>query len=262
MKNLIKKITVTGIVFALIFACSSESSATASETTPHNWFCKHTDSDKVPPCDPSLSFIEKHGGYYVDRKVSDEKKVIYLTFDAGYENGNVEKIVDVLKEKNVTGAFFVLENIIRTNPDLMKKMFENGDLICNHTSKHRDMTSCSSKEDFEKELSGLEATLREVTGIEMSKFYRPPEGRFSERDLKWADELGYKSVFWSFAYADWDNAKQPDPDKAIEKILKNTHNGEIILLHPTSSTNAAILGRLIDSWKEMGYSFGSLNDLA
>ena len=95
----------------------------------------------------------------------------------------------------------------------------------------------------------------------MAMYYRPPEGKFNEDNIKWANELGYKTIFWSFAYADWDNSKQPDPQKAIEKIISNTHNGEVILLHPTSSTNAAILSDLIKEWKNMGYSFGTLDEL-
>ena len=259
-----KRITAILLVMFLMFSAIAQSFAAENEsvgTTPFNWYCKHMKSGAVPPCDAQMQFIEKHGGYYVDRNVTDENKVIYLTFDAGYENGNVEKIVDIMKEKNVTGAFFVLDNIIKTNPDLMKKMAENGNLICNHTAKHRDMTTVTDKKDFEKELASLSETLKNETGLEMAHYYRPPEGRFNEQNLVWAEELGYKTVFWSFGYVDWDNNKQPDCESAIKKIMESTHNGEIILLHPTSATNAAIIGELIDRWKADGYSFGTLDDL-
>lgn len=194
-------------------------------------------------------------------KTPGDDKVIYLTFDAGYENGNVEKILDALKDHNATGAFFVLDNIIMRNPDLVKRMSDEGHLVCNHTAKHHDMTKITSKDQFAKELKTLEDAYFELTGRDMAKFYRPPEGRFSEQNLKFAKELGYKTVFWSFAYADWDNNKQPDEAKSIEKVLSHTHNGEIILLHPTSATNAAIMDRLLTEWENQGYRFGSLSEL-
>ena len=118
-----------------------------------------------------------------------------------------------------------------------------------------------TRDEFEGELRGLEALYRDCTGKEMSHYYRPPEGRYSEKSLSYAQELGYKTVFWSLAYADWDNEKQPDPEKSKEKILSRTHNGAVILLHPTSATNAAIMGDLIDAWRAMGYRFGTLDEL-
>ena len=186
---------------------------------------------------------------------------MYLTFDAGYENGNIERILDVLKEKNVKGAFFVLSHLIEANTDLVKRMADEGHLVCNHTMSHKNMAAVTDRSVFEKELGGLEKLYAEKIGGEMAKFYRPPEGRLSEENLKLLDEMGYTTVLWSFAYADWDNNKQMPAEKAIQKVLDGTHNGEIILLHPTSKTNADILGRLIDAWREEGYRFGTLDEL-
>ncbi|MBE6599353.1 MAG: delta-lactam-biosynthetic de-N-acetylase [Ruminococcaceae bacterium] len=208
-----------------------------------------------------MSFIEDHGGYFLDRTVSENEPVIYLTFDAGYEKGNVEKILDTLKAENVPGAFFILDNLITTNTDLVKRMAEEGHLVCNHTAKHHDMSSVTDKEAFARELAALEEIYKEYTGYDMAMYYRPPEGRFSETNLIHAEELGYKTIFWSFAYADWDNNRQMSREKAMDKVLSGTHNGEILLLHPTSATNAEILPSLIKEWKRMGYRFGTLDEL-
>lgn len=210
-----------------------------------------------------MTFIENYGGHYVDKKHGDEceEKVIYLTFDAGYENGNVERILNVLKEENVKAAFFVLENLILKNGDLIKRMVNDGHLVCNHTSKHLDVTKCKTVNEFRVELEKLEKDFKECTGLDMPKYFRPPEGKFSENSMKFASQLGYKTIFWSFAYTDWDNASQMSITKAKEKIMSNVHNGEIMLLHPTSKTNADILGDVIREIKSQGYRFGTLDEL-
>ena len=187
--------------------------------------------------------------------------MVYLTFDAGYENGNVEKILDVLKTENVKGAFFILGNLITRNTELVKRMADEGHTVCNHTVHHKDMTKVSSKEEFSAELCALEELYREYTGKEMAKYYRPPEGKYDEKTLAYANELGYKTIFWSLAYADWDNNKQPSIEKAMKILLDNMHNGAVILLHPTSATNAAIIGELIRTLKAEGYRFGELTGL-
>lgn len=256
-----KKITALAVALVTWLSLVSASFATGELNKPYDWYCMHTKNGEIPQCDSNMKFIEKHNGFYVDENASENDKVIYLTFDAGYENGNVEKIVDVMKEKGAVGAFFVLEHTVKANSELMKKIAANGNLICNHTSKHKDMTKMTDKEAFQSELELLEDTLKSETGLEMAHFYRPPEGRFNEQNLIWANEMGYKTVFWSFAYADWDNNNQPSCDAAYDKIISSTHNGEIILLHPTSATNAQIMGRLIDYWKSEGYRFGSLTEL-
>ena len=233
--------------------------------TPYNWYCKKTDDHSQPPLDSLLSFIEKDGleAYYIDKNHSDfedDDKVIYLTFDAGYENGNVEKILDILKMENVPGAFFVLENLVKRNTDLVKRMNDEGHLVCNHTATHPDMTKKTDEAEFMAEICRLEDVCKEA-GITLAPYYRPPEGRFSEDNLKIAADNGYKTVFWSFAYADWDNNAQCSPEAAIKKVIDGTHNGEVILLHPTSATNAEILDDLIKEWKSMGFRFGTLDEL-
>ena len=171
--------------------------------------------------------------------------------------------IAILMEKHpkVPAAFFILDNLIKRNKDLVLRMRDEGHLVCNHTMRHRDMSKILDPTAFEAELSALEALYREEIGGEMAKYYRPPEGRFCEENLKQAQALGYKTVFWSIAYADWDNKKQPSEEEALKKLLDNTHNGAIVLLHPTSSTNAAILSRLIDAWRALGYRFGTLDEL-
>lgn len=228
----------------------------------YSWYCVRNRDHKQPRLDSEVSFIEQYNGYYVDKRHGDDcsEKIVYLTFDAGYENGNVEKTLDVLKEEQVPAAFFILGHLVMSNTDLVTRMFQEGHTVCNHTYSHKDLSSCS-KEEFANELARLEAVYQECTGNAMAKYYRPPEGKFSQATMQYADELGYKTIFWSFAYADWDNNKQMSPSEAKNKILSNIHNGAILLLHPTSSTNAIILGDVIRELKAQGYAFGTLDQL-
>ena len=226
------------------------------------WYCKRNSEHKQPTVDKDFSFIEELGGICIDKNHDDdcEEKVIYLTFDAGYENGNVEKILDVMRDEGVKGSFFILGNLIDRNPELVLRMERDGHLICNHTVNHKNLTN-ASKEKFCDEVLGLEEKYENLTGKKMAKFFRPPEGTFSENLLKMAQDLGYKTVFWSFAYADWDNGAQMKDEVAMNKILDNLHNGEIMLLHPTSATNAAIMKDLIRELKAQGYLFATLEEI-
>ena len=228
-----------------------------------SWYCVRNKDHKQPIVGSDLTWVENYGGYYIDHAHGDdtEDKVVYLTFDAGYENGNVAKILDIMKEKQVTGAFFVLEHLVCENGELVSRMKNEGHLICNHTANHPDVTKLKDMEAFKKELQALEEVYRDKFGKEMSKYFRPPEGRFNRRSLEYAQKLGYKTIFWSFAYADWDNNSQMSVQAAKDKILGNIHNGAVILLHPTSDTNVAVLGDVIDVLKSQGYSFGSLDEL-
>ena len=180
------------------------------------------------------------------------KKVMYLTFDAGYENGCTEKILDVLKSEQVPAAFFLVGNYLERNADLVRRMVAEGHTVGNHTMHHYDMSKLTTKEAFSKELTDLEALYKEITGQDMPKYYRPPQGIYSEENLKMAKELGYKTVFWSLAYVDWNQDAQPKPEEAYAKLLPRTHNGAVVLLHSTSQTNADILEELILKWKDMG----------
>ena len=189
------------------------------------------------------------------------EKVLYLTFDAGYENGCTAKILDTLKEKQVPAAFFLVGNYIRQSPDLVRRMVAEGHTVGNHTMHHYDMSKLSDKAAFSRELTDLEDLFREVTGKELPKYYRPPQGIYSQENLTMAKELGYKTVFWSLAYVDWMNDRQPTKEQAFSKLLPRTHPGAVILLHSTSQTNAEILDELLTRWEQDGYSFGTLEEL-
>ena len=189
------------------------------------------------------------------------EKVLYLTFDAGYENGCTEKILDTLKKQEVKAAFFLVGNYIEKNADLVRRMAEEGHIVANHTMHHYDMSRLSDKAAFSKELTELETLYKETTGLDMPKYYRPPQGIYSEENLKMARELGYKTVFWSLAYVDWNNDAQPTREQAFQKLLPRTHNGAVVLLHSTSKTNAEILDELLTRWKAEGYRFATVDTL-
>ena len=189
------------------------------------------------------------------------QKVIYLTFDSGYENGATEKILDTLKKHNAPAAFFLVGNYIEKNGDLVRRMVKDGHIVGNHTMHHYDMSKLTDKEAFAKELQDLETLFKETTGKDLPKYYRPPQGVYIQENLQMAKELGYKTVFWSLAYVDWKNDAQPTKEYAFNKLLPRTHNGAVVLLHSTSSTNAEILDELLTKWESQGYRFGSINEL-
>ena len=187
--------------------------------------------------------------------------MLYLTFDAGYENGCTESILDVLKTQEVPAAFFMVGNYIEKNADLVRRMVEEGHTGGNHTMHHYDMSKISDKAAFSNELQDLETLFRETTGQELPKYYRPPQGIYSEENLKMAQGLGYKTVFWSLVYVDWKNDSQPTKEQAFAKLLPRIHPGAVVLLHSTSETNAQILDELLTKWEQMGYRFGTLDEL-
>ena len=189
------------------------------------------------------------------------EKVIYLTFDAGYENGATGRILDALQKHQAKAAFFLVGNYIEKNADLVRRMVAEGHTVGNHTMHHPDMSKLKDKEAFNKELRELEDLFREKTGQELPKYYRPPQGSYSEENLKMAKELGYKTVFWSLAYVDWKNDSQPTKEQAFAKLLPRIHPGAVVLLHSTSETNAQILDELLTKWEQMGYRFGTLDEL-
>ena len=202
--------------------------------------------------------LREYGGVYLG---NTEEKRIYLTFDAGYENGVTEKILDTLQSHEVTGAFFLVGNYLEQNQQLVRRMVEQGHTVGNHTYHHYDMSKISDKANFQKELTALEELYKQVTGKEMEKYYRPPQGCYSEENLKMAQEMGYHTVFWSLAYVDWINDKQPSKEQAFAKLLPRIHNGAVVLLHSTSQTNGEILDELLTQWKSQGYSFGNIEEL-
>lgn len=222
-----------------------------------NWYFVK-EGDTVSPPKESASFLDKYDAYYLGDTSS---KVIYLTFDEGYENGYTGKILDILKDNNVPAAFFVVQPYIKTNPELIKRMDNEGHLVCNHSHHHPSMASISDKAKFEKELTDVNDEYKNLTGKDIPKFFRPPMGKYSERSLAYTKEFGYKSIFWSFAYKDWIPSEQPSHDEAIKKIESRAHNGEIMLLHAVSKTNTEILDQVIKDLKAQGYEFKSLNDM-
>ena len=189
------------------------------------------------------------------------EKVLYLTFDAGFENGLTAGILDTLKKHQVSAAFFLVGNYIEKNADLVRRMAAEGHTVGNHTMHHHDMSRLLDKASFSKELTDLEDLYRQTVGQEMPKFYRPPQGIYSEENLRMAKELGYKTVFWSLAYVDWNQDAQPTAETAFSKLLPRTHDGVVVLLHSTSKTNAEILDQLLTRWKDMGYRFGTIGEL-
>lgn len=249
-------------IICLICIASSFCINAYAQNNVYSWYCKRTSNHTQPPVGADIAFVGEYGGYYIDKNHSDmsNEKVIYLTFDAGYENGNVARILDIMKRQEITGAFFVLGHLIEDNTSLVCRMFDEGHLVCNHTYSHKCMAGIS-EEEFKDELQKLENTCVEKTGHEMAHFFRPPEGKFDRACLSYAQNMGYKTVFWSFAYADWDNNRQMSREAAKRKIIDNIHNGAIILLHPTSKTNADILEDIIVELKNQGYKFGSLENL-
>ena len=196
-----------------------------------------------PPSGPaSQAQLQQYDAAYIG---NTEEKVLYLTFDAGYENGNTGKILDVLQKHQVPAAFFLVGNYLEKNPDLVRRMVEEGHIVGNHTMHHPDMSKLSDPAAFRKELTEFETLFTQVTGKELPKYYRPPQGVYSEENLRIAKELGYQTVFWSLAYADWNNDAQPTKEQAFSKLLPRTHNGAVVLLHSTSATNGAILDELL-----------------
>lgn len=259
MKNTVKNKLLAflslSVAFSLLFSL-----CIAAKGDGYGWFIRREKEHKPPKIDGGLAWIEKYDAYYLDSDVREGDKVLYLTFDVGYENGNVAKVLDILKKEEVTGAFFVLSNVIQREEALIKRMADEGHLVCNHTSHHKDNTRID-EDTLKQEIRGLEEEYTALTGHALARYYRPPEGRFTEKSLQTVQALGYKTVFWSFAYADWDNHHQPSAAYAKEKVLSNTHNGAVILLHPTSAVNAEILEELIQVWKSQGYRFGTLHEL-
>ncbi|MGL5258672.1 MAG: polysaccharide deacetylase family protein [Lachnospiraceae bacterium] len=245
-------ISVFGIVIY-----NGQTNEAVQVTSSNNWGLGfHTDG-LAPRADIEKEEIELYDAYYIGNETF---KKIYLTFDAGYENGNTETILDILKEKNVKATFFLVGNYLETQPDLVKRMVEEGHLVGNHTYHHLDMSVIGEKEKFQDEIQSLEVLYQEITGKEMIKLYRPPQGKYSIDNLQNAKELGYKTFFWSLAYMDWDENNQPTKEEAMNKLLKRIHPGAIVLLHSTSSTNANILDELITEWENLGYEFGSLDE--
>lgn len=234
----------------------TEKASLVSES--QNWGLSFQEKGQRPIGNATIDELKKYDAYYAQ---DTEEKIIYLTFDVGYENGNTSGILDTLKSHHVPATFFTVGNFLSDNPDLIKRMASEGHTVGNHTFSHPDMSKISTEKSFYEELNKVETLYQEITGTEMTKFYRPPQGIYSKTNLSMAKSLGYHTFFWSLAYVDWYENNQPTKEEAFEKLLGRIHPGAIVLLHSTSSTNGQILDELLTKWEEMGYHFGTLQQL-
>ncbi len=223
-----------------------------------NWGLGGYGDETQPTGIASAEELKKYDTYFVGDK---GEKVIYLTFDAGYENGNTAPILDALKKHNAPATFFIVGHYLESAPELVKRMVTEGHCVGNHTYHHLDMSKISDMDSFRKEMDGVADLFQQITGKELSMYYRPPQGKYSVENLKMAKELGYKTFFWSLAYVDWYQDKQPTKEEAFSKLVGRIHPGAIVLMHSTSQTNGEILDELLTKWEEMGYTFKPLSDL-
>ena len=240
---------------AVSLAAAVRGGALPASADTTNWGLSFQQEGQPPVGNATAEFLDQYGALY---RVVTEEKVLYLTFDAGYENGNTEAILDALKKHGAKATFFLVGNYLETQPDLVRRMVEEGHTVGNHTYSHPDMSAIADMASFQEELEKNAALYRDLMGEEMPRLYRPPQGKFRESNLKMAQELGYHTVFWSLAYVDWLENDQPTKEEAFQKLLPRVHPGAIVLLHSTSRTNAQILDELLSQWEAMGYSFGDL----
>lgn len=238
----------------------SDTNANIPENSEMNWYFVNRGKDTLPEGPKeSISILGQYDAYFLG---DTNSKVIYLTFDEGYENGYTEKILDILKDEQVPAAFFVVKPYITQNPQIIKRMADEGHLVCNHSSHHPSMASITDPEKFSKEFTEVEEAYKEIVGSDMPRFFRPPMGKYSINSLKQTKELGYKTIFWSFAYKDWLKDDQPTEEYAIKKITNGVHPGCIMLLHAVSKTNTNVLKTVIEQIKADGYEFKSLDELS
>lgn len=247
-----------GSLLGILTGTLSPTKETSASVQSASWGLSFQEEGKRPAGNATIDDLKQYNAYYAS---DTDEKILYLTFDAGYENGNTPAILEALKKHQAPAVFFAVGNFIKDNPDLIKRMITEGHIVGNHTMTHPDMSQISSMESFQKELEGVEELYTSVTGELMTKFYRPPRGVYSTENLSMAKELGYSTFFWSLAYVDWIQEQQPSKEEAFQKLIPRIHPGAIVLLHNTSSTNAAILDELLTRWEEMGYQFHSIKEL-
>lgn len=228
--------------------------ANSLDNTKVDWWLVRSKDHSTPRINEDLKFdLQTYDAYYVG---DTSTKVLYLTFDEGYEKGYTPKILDILKEKDVKAVFFVTSPYVSSNPDLIKRMVNEGHIVANHSHHHPSMPNCTGDPTkFANELSDVAAKYEAIIGQPMVKLFRPPMGHYSQKSLAMTKDLGYKTVFWSFAYGDYDVDKQPSHETAKKMILNNLHNGSIMLLHAISKTNTEVLSDVIDEAHQMGYTF-------
>ena len=247
-----------GIAMVRFMDSHVDKNVSVMANSSENWGLGFGEAGQKPRGNKTADELKEYNAYFLEETTD---KIVYLTFDAGYENGNMEPILDALAKHKVKATFFVVGNYLETSPELVKRMAREGHTVANHTYHHKDMSAMSDKAAFEKELVDLETLYEEITGQKMTKFYRPPQGSYCEENLQMAKEMGYHTFFWSLAYVDWYEDKQPSKEEAFDKLLNRIHPGAIVLLHSTSKTNGEIMDELLTKWEEMGYRFGTLQEL-
>lgn len=276
-KKKLKKNNGTARVFKIVFAISlfavmgvfadkvihgnltKVSPILSNSTETKNWGLGGFKSQgQQPTGTASVEEMKKYNAYYMG---SADEKVIYLTFDCGYENGNTEPILDALKKHNAPGTFFVVGHFLESAPEMVKRMVAEGHAVGNHTYHHPDMARISDEVQFKKELESVSEKFKEIIGKDIETYYRPPQGKYNINNLKMADKFGYKTFFWSLAYADWNQNSQPSRETAMSKLTERIHPGAVVLLHNTSKTNGEVLDDLLTKWEEMGYTFKPLSHL-
>jgi len=259
-KSFFSLLIISLLIISILFSTTHvNAKLIMSDDTELNWYFVNRKDGNTPEAPKeSVDFFQGLDSYYVG---DTSNKVIYLTFDQGYENGNTNKILDILKEENVTAAFFVVKPYLKTEGDIVKRMVEEGHLVCNHSANHPSMASINDEEKFKNEFIEVEEEFKTITGQDISKFFRPPMGKYSKKSLERTKSLGYKTIFWSFAYKDWLVDNQPDEATAIKRITEGAHPGCIMLLHSVSTTNTKVLKTVIQNLKADGYEFKSLNEL-
>ena len=246
------------IVFSLILKNEKAFQTTSNvvSSSKIEWGIKRNNNHEQPDVgSKNKSILEQNNGICLG---NSNKKKIYLTFDEGYEAGYTPKILEVLKNNDVKAAFFITAHFANTEPELVKQMIDEGHTVGNHTVNHKSMPTLS-EEEIKKEVMDLHISIYQKFSYDM-KYLRPPKGEFSEKSIIETNNLGYKTVMWSFAYEDWNEKNQPNKEEAKKKILNNLHNGEIMLLHGNSKTNTNILDAVIKEAKNGGYEFKSLDE--
>ena len=233
---------------------------TSGETVQgiERWWLKRNENHQTPEVSDYID-LSKYDAYYVNPKC--KKKKIFLTFDCGYENGFTPKILDVLKKQKIVAAFFVTKPFIREGRELIRRMKKEGHIVGNHTVHHKSMPTLSDR-DNKQEIIDCAEYCKEATGYEMDHFIRPPMGEYNEKTLKLTKSMGYKTIFWSMAYVDFDVNKQPGKQYVVEHFKKYTHTGAIPFMHNVSQSNAEALDEVITNLKKEGYQFESLKNLS
>lgn len=246
------------IIFTIISLISIFTFSCMLFATSNSWGLSFGEANTTPRGNATVEELANYDAYYIS---NTQNKEVYLTFDVGYEAGYTESILDTLKAHNVKAAFFIVGNYFDSNPDTVKRMYEEGHIVANHTLTHPNMSKMSTFEDFKAQIEPNEQKYKNITGQDMKKYYRPPQGIYNTQNLQDAKNLGYKTIFWSVAYVDWEQDNQPSHEKAMSTLMKRVHNGAIILLHSTSKTNMEILDEFLTKMENLGYTFKTLDEL-